>query len=55
MSPIEGRIIDPDRASQYLKTYFQNEKISTFWGSPEDFMRKLAQKCAQKGIINLPN
>ena len=53
MSPIEGHIIDPDRARQYLQTYFQKEEISTFWGSADDFMRKLAKICAERGIIKL--
>lgn len=53
MNPIEGHIIDPDRASQYLQTYFQKEEISTFWGSADDFMRKIAQLCAGRGIISL--
>jgi len=55
MSPIEGRIIDPDRASQYLRTYFQKEEISTFWGSAEDFMRRIVRLCAERGIGNLQN
>jgi hypothetical protein len=53
MSPIEGHIIDPDRACQYLQNYFQKEEISTFWGSAEDFMTKIAQLCAERGIISL--
>lgn len=54
MSPTEGQIIDPDRASQYLKTYFEKQgDIFTFWGSAEDFLRKLAKRCAERGIMRL--
>jgi hypothetical protein len=52
MSPIEGRIIDPDRASQYLKSYFQKEEITTFWGAAEDFMKRIVELCAERGIID---
>jgi hypothetical protein len=53
MSPIEGHIIDPDRATQYLQKYFETREISTFWGSPDDFMGTLAKHCAERGIIRL--
>jgi hypothetical protein len=53
MSPIEGHIIDPDRTRQYLQSYFQKEEICTFWGSADEFMRKLARLCADRGIIKL--
>lgn len=54
MSPTEGQIIDPDRASQYLKTYFEKQgDIFTFWGSADDFLRKLAKRCAERGIMRL--
>ncbi|MGE5154023.1 MAG: CHAT domain-containing protein [Bdellovibrio bacteriovorus] len=52
MSPTEGQIIDPDRASKYLQSYFQNAgKIATFWGSAEAFMRTLHEQCAARGIL----
>jgi hypothetical protein len=53
MNPIEGHIIDPDRASQYLQKYFEKQEINTFWGSADDFMKKLAKLCAERGIISL--
>lgn len=51
-SPTEGQIIDPDRASTYLQSYFQNAgRISTFWGSAEEFLRILQERCAARGIL----
>lgn len=52
VSPTEGQIIDPDRASAYLQGYFQSAgKLSTFWGSAEEFMKTLAERCAARGIL----
>lgn len=54
VSPTEGHMIDPDRASQYLQTYFEKQgEINIFWGSADEFMRKLADRCATRGIIRL--
>ena len=50
MSPSEGEIVDPDRASAYLKDYFQSAgRLSTFWGSAEDFVRNLARRAGVDG------
>jgi hypothetical protein len=47
-------MIDPDRASQYIQTYFEKQgEIDTFWGSADQFMRKLADRCVASGIITL--
>lgn len=56
MSPTEGSIIDPDRASQYLQTYFGHRdqgEIMTFWGTGQEFLKKLAQRCEDQGVIPL--
>ncbi len=47
VEPEEGRILEPDRARQYLERYFQYADISLFWGSPEDFMREFAEHWAK--------
>lgn len=50
VSPTEGQMIDPDRASQYLQSYFEKQgEINTFWGTPDEFMRRLADHCAAHG------
>lgn len=52
MSPTEGQIIDPDRAGKYLQSYFQNAgRLSTFWGTAEEFMRTLHERCVARGIL----
>ena len=44
MSPSEGPTTDPDRASKYLTEYFQqNRNTFVFWGTPQEFMVKLAR------------
>jgi hypothetical protein len=54
MSPTEGHMIDPDRASQYLQKYFEKQgEINTFWGTADEFMRNLADRCCVRGIISL--
>jgi hypothetical protein len=54
LSPEEGPMIDPDRASKYLYSYFQrNRNTSVFWGSPEQFMTSLFQRCARLGLVRL--
>lgn len=47
VEPEEGRILEPDRARQYLERYFQYADISLFWGSPEDFMREFTEQWAK--------
>ncbi len=42
INPEEGRVLDADQARRYLDEYFQD--ISIYWGSTEDFVRKLQQK-----------
>jgi hypothetical protein len=44
INPQEGHILVPERARQYLETYFQGAKISIYWGSVEDFIQELRQQ-----------
>ena len=44
INPEEGRILEPERARQYLESYFQGEDISIYWGSAEDFVQELQQR-----------
>ena len=54
LSPAEGPIIDPERASRYLDSYFQqNQNTSVFWGSPEEFVTQLAEHCEKAGLLRL--
>jgi hypothetical protein len=41
VTPEEGRILEPKRARRYLEKYFQDARISIYWGSAEDFMQEL--------------
>jgi hypothetical protein len=43
IDPEEGRILEPERARRYLESYFQDEKISIYWGSAQDFIQELWQ------------
>jgi hypothetical protein len=43
INPEEGRILEPERARRYLESYFQDEDISIYWGSAEDFVQELRQ------------
>jgi hypothetical protein len=52
--PAEGPMIDPDRASRYLNTYFQqNQNTTVFWGTPEEFVTQLTEYCAKAGLVRL--
>jgi hypothetical protein len=39
--PEEGRLLEIERARAYLEDYFEESDISIYWGSAEDFARKL--------------
>jgi|HubBroStandDraft_5_1064220.scaffolds.fasta_scaffold32099_2 hypothetical protein len=50
LSPIEGRILHPDRAIRYIQKYFsrhfaQQGDIETFWASPQEFIATLEEHC----------
>jgi hypothetical protein len=49
IEPEEGRLLEPDRARNYLEKYFfQDAEISLYWGSPEEFLADLMQKAKAK-------
>ena len=41
IDPEEEHTVDPDRARRYLESYFSKSQISIYWGSVEDFLRRL--------------
>ncbi len=43
ITPEEGRILEPERARRYLEKYFQDARISIYWGSADDFVEELYQ------------
>jgi hypothetical protein len=44
LDPDETRNLDARRAHKYLEKYFQNSKVTIYWGKSEDFVRQLAQQ-----------
>jgi len=49
VAPEEGRMIDPQRARQYLETYFaeylsDDTRINIYWGSAQDFAHEMRQR-----------
>ncbi|MEZ4714134.1 MAG: CHAT domain-containing protein [Caldilineaceae bacterium] len=44
VNPEEGRILEPERAREYLESYFGNADINLFWGRVEDFIAELSQR-----------
>jgi hypothetical protein len=52
VNPVEGQLIDPDRAGDYVANFFSRQaSIDTFWGSPKDFLTTLVQKCEDEGLL----
>lgn len=49
IDPQQGRFLEPDRARQYLESYFQGAEISIYWGSAQAFVRELQRRWAQDG------
>ena len=43
IDPEEGRLLDPWRARRYLEKYFEGERFKIYWGSSEDFLKRLWQ------------
>ncbi|MCP4695663.1 MAG: CHAT domain-containing protein [Gammaproteobacteria bacterium] len=48
IEPEEGRIVDPERARRYLESYFQNAKISIYWGNVENFIQEIARRWEER-------
>lgn len=44
LMPQENEVLEPERASRYLETYFADSDISIFWGSARDFARELQEQ-----------
>jgi hypothetical protein len=43
IEPEEDRMLDARRARRHLERYFESEKISIYWGRPEEFLSSLAE------------
>jgi hypothetical protein len=44
VEPEDGRILDPQRAREYLEQYFFKGcklDLSVYWGTPDDFIKEL--------------
>jgi hypothetical protein len=41
IEPEEDRIVDLKRARKFLEEYYESENISTYWGSPGEFLQTL--------------
>ncbi|MET0788255.1 MAG: CHAT domain-containing protein [Cellulomonas sp.] len=41
VDPEEVSTLDVDRARRYLESYFDNDRISIFWGSTDNFVKEL--------------
>jgi hypothetical protein len=41
VDPEEGRLLEPEAARDYLKSYFLDANVSIYWDSAEDFAREL--------------
>lgn len=44
VAPEEGRILEPERARHYLESYFQEARISIYWGTIENFTREIRDR-----------
>jgi hypothetical protein len=52
IDPSEAAIIDPNRAVQYLSSFFnQQAQIGLYLGSAEQFLTRLVELCVQEQII----
>ncbi|MEP7336268.1 MAG: hypothetical protein ABI977_00760, partial [Acidobacteriota bacterium] len=51
INPEEGRVSEPDRARRYFESYFKGADISVYWGTAEDFIKELNERCKQEGLI----
>jgi hypothetical protein len=47
IDPEDSRILQPERARDYLESYFQGSDISIFWGTVEDFINHLVENYRQ--------
>lgn len=49
IDPEEEATIDASRARDYLEEYFQDSRVSVYWGTTEHFVRELHQKWEERG------
>jgi hypothetical protein len=54
INPEEGRILMPERAREYLKSYFEGAKISIYWGTVEDFIQELCRQRTDAAAAGRP-
>jgi hypothetical protein len=54
IDPEEGRNLDPRRAYSYLMKYFQRQDFSIFWGSTEEFMKRLWEEWVRHELEERP-
>jgi SIR2-like protein len=43
----EDRILKPERAREYIESYFEESNVHIYWGSVADFARELCQQLAK--------
>jgi hypothetical protein len=48
IDPEEGRTVEPERARQYLESYFGGRNITIYWGSTESFIKELGDAWAAR-------
>jgi hypothetical protein len=51
INPEEGRILDPERAREYLRERFEGADINIYWGSAADFVKELSAGWTRKASI----
>jgi hypothetical protein len=44
IAPDDSRTLEPERAREYMKRYFQDADMDVFWGTVEDFTRVLVEQ-----------
>lgn len=44
IDPEEGHILEPEGARKYLETYFQDARISIYWGNADDFIKEFVER-----------
>ena len=49
IDPEEGQMSDPEGARRYLSSYFQDARITLYWGSAETFVRELKKR--SEGVL----
>jgi hypothetical protein len=46
-----AEILNPDLARAYLEQYFAGAAIGIYWGSVDDFMKKLRERAQVRGLL----